>query len=107
MPVCTCGSVSLRVCLSSADTEAKSLVMGYEHFALYLFIHLTALGLSCADLRCGMWNRPLTRDGVQIPPLYWERGFLATKHSSVGKNPPAMLETPARFLGQEDPLEKG
>ena len=23
------------------------------------------------------------------------------------KNPPAMLETPVRFLGQEDPLEKG
>ena len=26
--------------------------------------------------------------------------------SSV-KNPPAMQETPVRFLGQEDPLEKG
>jgi len=24
-----------------------------------------------------------------------------------GKNPPAMEETPVRFLGQEDPLEKG
>ena len=23
------------------------------------------------------------------------------------KNPPAMQETPGRFLGQEDPLEKG
>ena len=23
------------------------------------------------------------------------------------KNPPAMLETPVRFLGREDPLEKG
>ena len=23
------------------------------------------------------------------------------------KNPPAMLETPVQFLGQEDPLEKG
>ena len=23
------------------------------------------------------------------------------------KNPPAMKETPVRFLGQEDPLEKG
>ena len=23
------------------------------------------------------------------------------------KNPPAMQETPVRFLGQEDPLEKG
>ena len=27
--------------------------------------------------------------------------------NSVGKNPPAMQETPARFLGWEDPLEKG
>ena len=23
------------------------------------------------------------------------------------KNPPAMLETPVQFMGQEDPLEKG
>ena len=27
--------------------------------------------------------------------------------SSVSKEPPAMQETPIRFLGQEDPLEKG
>ena len=27
--------------------------------------------------------------------------------SQVVKNPPAMQETPVRFLGQEDPLEKG
>ena len=27
--------------------------------------------------------------------------------SSVGKNPPAMQETLVRFLGREDPLEKG
>ena len=27
--------------------------------------------------------------------------------SSIGKNPPAMQETPVQFLGQEDPLEKG
>jgi len=26
---------------------------------------------------------------------------------SVGKNPPAMQETPVQFLGREDPLEKG
>ena len=28
-------------------------------------------------------------------------------HSSVGKNPPALQETPILFLGQEDLLEKG
>ena len=27
--------------------------------------------------------------------------------SSVGKNPPAMQETPVRSLGWKDPLEKG
>ena len=27
--------------------------------------------------------------------------------SSVGKNPPAMQESPVLSLGQEDPLEKG
>ena len=27
--------------------------------------------------------------------------------SSIGKNLPAMQETPVQFLGQEDPLEKG
>ena len=32
------------------------------------------------------------------------RGFPV---GSVVKNPPAMQETPVRFLGQEDPLEKG
>ena len=32
------------------------------------------------------------------------RGF---HDSSVGKNPPAMQETPVQFLGQEDPLEDG
>ena len=33
--------------------------------------------------------------------------FLGFPDSSVGKNPPAMQETPVRFLGREDPLEKG
>ena len=28
-------------------------------------------------------------------------------HSSVGKNLPAVQETPVQFLGREDPLEKG
>ena len=27
--------------------------------------------------------------------------------SYIGKNLPAMQETPVQFLGQEDPLEKG
>ena len=27
--------------------------------------------------------------------------------TQLGKNPPAMEETPVRFLGWEDPLEKG
>ena len=47
-----------------------------------------------------------------------QRHYLANKHPSsqsygfsliaqLVKNPPAMQETPVRFLGQEDPLEKG
>ena len=38
----------------------------------------------------------------------WE--FIASRASLIAqlvKNPPAMQETPVRFLGQEDPLEKG
>ena len=27
--------------------------------------------------------------------------------AQLAKNPPAVLETPVQFLGQEDPLEKG
>ena len=36
--------------------------------------------------------------------LNTDKGFPG---SQLGKNPPAMQETPVRFLGQEDPLEKG
>ena len=44
---------------------------------------------------------------LEIPEIdlyIYEKGF---PHSSFRKNPPAMQETPIRFLGQEDPLEKG
>ena len=30
----------------------------------------------------------------------------ASQGAQLVKNPPAMQETPVRFLGQEDPLEK-
>ena len=33
--------------------------------------------------------------------------FLASLIAQLVKNPPAMEETLVRFLGQEDPLEKG
>ena len=36
--------------------------------------------------------------------LYFYWGFLIAQWV---KNPPAMQETPVRFLCQEDPLEKG
>ena len=32
---------------------------------------------------------------------------MASLIAQLVKNPPAMQETPVRFLGQEDPLEKG
>ena len=38
---------------------------------------------------------------VQVLTVY--RGFLVAQ---LVKNPPAMQETTARFLGREDPLEK-
>ena len=40
-----------------------------------------------------VWNRLLRNSGFP--------------DSSAGKESPAMLETPVRFLGQEDSLEKG
>ena len=33
--------------------------------------------------------------------------YRASLRASLVKNLPAMQETPVRFLGQEDPLEKG
>ena len=33
--------------------------------------------------------------------------FQASQIAHLVKNPPAMQETPVRFLGREDPLEKG
>ena len=33
--------------------------------------------------------------------------YRASLIAQLVKNPPAMQETPVRFLGQEDPLEKG
>jgi len=35
------------------------------------------------------------------------RKYQGFPDSSVGKEPPAMQETAVRFLGWEDPLEKG
>ena len=32
---------------------------------------------------------------------------MASLVAQLVKNPPAIQETPVRFLGQEDPLEKG
>ena len=34
-------------------------------------------------------------------------GYWGSPGGSVVKNPPAMQETPVRFLGWEDPMEKG
>ena len=33
--------------------------------------------------------------------------LLASRVAQLVKNPPTMQETPAGFLGQEDPLQKG
>ena len=39
--------------------------------------------------------------------LFSVSALLGFPDSSVGKDLPAMQETPVQFLGQEDPLEKG
>ena len=56
---------------------------------------------------------------LTVPAYFNSRDFLACLFSSIFmtgwasliaqlvKNPPAMQETPVRFQGQEDPLEKG
>ena len=44
-----------------------------------------------------------TRAGEMIPSLVLRASLLA----QLVKNPPAIQETPVRFLGWEDPLEKG
>ena len=52
---------------------------------------------------------PLTppRSPFRLCLLYiWHRPFLASRVAQSVRNPPAMLETWVRFLGQEDPLEK-
>ena len=43
-------------------------------------------------------------EGVVFFAVLLSKGFL---EGQLVKNLPAMQETPVRFLGQEDPLEKG
>ena len=48
--------------------------------------------------------------GGVTPPICILRPLGDSVHSLIAqlvKNPPAMQETPVRFLGREDPLEKG
>ena len=48
--------------------------------------------------------------GGVTPPICLLRPLGDSVHSPIAqleKNPPAMQETPVRFLGREDPLEKG
>ena len=54
-------------------------------------------------LRYDPWGFP-GGSMVKNPPTSAGRASLIAQ---LEKNPPAMQETLARFLGQEDPLEKG
>ena len=47
-------------------------------------------------------GRRAGKEDCQPPSLQW-----ASLIAQLVKNPPAMQETPFRFLGWEDPLEKG
>ena len=39
--------------------------------------------------------------------VYYTSCIRASKAAQLVKNPPAIQKTPVRFLGREDPLEKG
>ena len=65
---------------------------------------------------CSVTSNSLQPHGLQharlfCPPLFPEicsdLCALASLIAQLVKNPPAMQETPVRFLGQENPLEKG
>ena len=44
---------------------------------------------------------------LQLGRKLWATGeFMGVNIAQLVKNPPAMQETPVRFLGQKDPLEK-
>ena len=45
--------------------------------------------------------------GFPILPALFLVAYGTSQVALVVKNQPAMQETPGRFLGQEDPLEKG
>ena len=52
-----------------------------------------------------------TKSWIRLSDLHFtlssDNVFKASLIAQLVKNPPAMQETPVRFLGQEDPLEKG
>ena len=65
---------------------------------------------------CSVTSNSLQPHGLQharlfCPPLFPEicsdLCALASLIAQLVKNPPAVQETPVRFLGQENPLEKG
>ena len=69
-------------------------------------------GMPAPSLSPIRWVVTLNSCKISLPskgtrPLGTYRKEWGFPESSVGKNPPAMQETPVRFLGWEDPLEKG
>ena len=65
-------------------------------------------------LRASSWVQPVSAP-PRRPEDVWTKHMLVVAHcwdlvlvtAQLVKNPPAMQETPVRFLGWEDPLEKG
>ena len=82
--------------------------MGYN---LFIYLFLAVLGLCCfmrAFSSCCEWDYSLGSgrsigEGTGYPLRYSWASLVA----QLVKNPPAMRETRVRFLGWEDPLEKG
>ena len=73
--------------LHDVDTALKISLLIY-YYLLIINPHNQASSITLVIFSCGMWDP-------------------ASLIAQLVKNLPAMQETPVRFLGQEDPLEKG
>ena len=79
-----------------------------NHFFTFFFFFFTVLLPKDCSLDTIIWSCSFKN------PCYFFYGFIlfllqfwASLIAQLVKNPPAMQETPVRFVGWEDPLEKG
>jgi hypothetical protein len=88
-------------CKDSAETRV-SISPTCAHMHTQAYIAVDAHELSCQGRRANIRSSLMEiRKQVYLPYSG------ASPVAQLVKNPPAMQETLVRFLGQEDPLEKG